>query len=141
MAAKIDDNDEGINDINITPFVDVVLVLLVIFMVTAPVMMKESLKVNLPKTLTSDLTSKADSIGVAITKEGQILFNGKLLSEESLRSELKRISESSPETNFLISADTESKHGDVVRMIDLLKKNNLNRFALQVEKISEEGTK
>jgi biopolymer transport protein ExbD len=141
MAAKIDDNDEGINDINITPFVDVVLVLLVIFMVTAPVMMKESLKVNLPKTLTSDLTSKADSIGVAITKEGQILFNGKLLSEESLRSELKRISESAPETNFLISADTESKHGDVVRMIDLLKKNNLNRFALQVEKISEEGTK
>ena len=137
MAAKFDDNDEGINEINITPFVDVVLVLLVIFMVTAPVMMKESLKVNLPKTLTSDITTKADSIGVAITKEGQVLLNGKLLGPETLQTELQRISKDAPKTNFLISADTESKHGDVVRMIDLLKKNNLHRFALQVEKIKE----
>jgi biopolymer transport protein ExbD len=137
MAAKLDDNDEGINDINITPFVDVVLVLLVIFMVTAPVMLKESLKVNLPKTLTSDITSKADSIGIAITKEGQVLFNGKLMGPESLQNELRTISQKAPETNFLISADTETRHGDVVRMIDMLKKNNLNRFALQVEKIKE----
>jgi len=137
MAAKLDDNDEGINDINITPFVDVVLVLLVIFMVTAPVMLKESLKVNLPKTLTSDITSKADSIGIAITKEGQVLFNGKLMGPDSLQNELRTISQKAPETNFLISADTETRHGDVVRMIDMLKKNNLNRFALQVEKIKE----
>ena len=137
MATKLDDQDDGMNEINITPFVDVVLVLLVIFMVTAPVMMKESLKVNLPKTLTSDIASKADSIGVAITKDGQVLFNGKLLSDESLKAELSRLSQSAPETNFLISADTDTRHGDVVKMIDLLKKNNLNRFALQVEKIKE----
>ena len=139
MATKFDDNDEGINDINITPFVDVVLVLLVIFMVTAPVMLKESLKVNLPKTLTSDVSTKAESIGIAITKEGQVLLNGKLLSSESLNLELKRLSKVAPMTNFLISADTETRHGDVVKMIDLLKKNNLNRFALQVEKIKTEG--
>jgi biopolymer transport protein ExbD len=139
VATKFDDNDEGINDINITPFVDVVLVLLVIFMVTAPVMLKESLKVNLPKTLTSDVSTKAESIGIAITKEGQVLLNGKLLSSESLNLELKRLSKVAPMTNFLISADTETRHGDVVKMIDLLKKNNLNRFALQVEKIKTEG--
>lgn len=138
MAVNLNDEDDGINDINITPFVDVVLVLLVIFMVTAPVMIKESLKVNLPKTLTSDITSKMDSIGVAITKDGQVLFNGKLLGEENLKLELKNISKNAPETNFLISADTDTRHGDVVRMIDLLKKNNLNRFALQVERIKEE---
>ena len=137
MATKLDDNDDGINEINITPFVEVVLVLLVIFMVTAPAMMKESLKVNLPKTLTSDLTSKTDSIGVSITKDGQVLFNGKLLSDENLQNELRTISKNAPDTNFLISADTETRHGDVVRMIDRLKKNNLNRFALQVEKIKE----
>jgi biopolymer transport protein ExbD len=137
MAGKFDLDDEGINDINITPFVDVVLVLLVIFMVTAPVMLKESLKVNLPKTLTSDITTKATTIGVAITKEGQIVLSGKLLSEEGLVDELKKISNSAPETNFLISADTDSRHGDVVKFIDLLKRNNLNRFALQVEKIKD----
>ena len=139
MATKFDDNDEGINEINITPFVDVVLVLLVIFMVTAPVMLKESLKVNLPKTLTSDISTKAESIGIAITKEGQVLFNGKLLSSESLNLELERLAKEAPMTNFLISADTETRHGDVVKMIDLLKKNNLNKFALQVEKIKTEG--
>jgi biopolymer transport protein ExbD len=138
MAAKLDDHDEGINEINITPFVDVVLVLLVIFMVTAPAMMKESLKVNLPKTLTSDVTSKADSIGIAITKDGQVLFNGKLISAENLQNELRTISLKAPETNFLISADTDTRHGEVVKMIDRLKKNNLNRFALQVEKIKED---
>jgi biopolymer transport protein ExbD len=141
MAGKnFDPNDfgEGINEINITPFVDVVLVLLVIFMVTAPVMIKESLKVNLPKTLTSDITTKAASVGVAITKEGQVLFNGKLLSSDSLDQELKRLSKEAPETNFLISADIDTRHGDVVRMIDLLKRNNLNRFALQVEKVKDQ---
>jgi biopolymer transport protein ExbD len=137
MAGKFDLDDEGINDINITPFVDVVLVLLVIFMVTAPVMLKESLKVNLPKTLTSDITTKASVIGVAITKEGQILLNGKLFSEEGLTDELKKISSTAPETNFLISADTDSRHGDVVRLIDNLKRHGLNRFALQVEKIKD----
>ena len=137
MASKFDDNDEGINEINITPFVDVVLVLLVIFMVTAPVMIKESLKVNLPKTLTSDVTPKTESIGVAITKEGQVLFNGKLMGPDSLQIELQRIAKEAPMTNFLISADTDARHGEVVKMIDQLKKNNLNSFALQVEKIKE----
>ena len=138
MAGKFDNQDEGFNDINITPFVDVVLVLLVIFMVTAPVMMKEELKVNLPKTLTSDLASKAASIGIAITKEGQIVFAGKVLSDEAFREELVRLSESAPETQFLISADVETRHGDVVKVIDFLKKNKLNRFALQVEKIKDQ---
>jgi biopolymer transport protein ExbD len=137
MAGKFDLDNEGINDINITPFVDVVLVLLVIFMVTAPVMLKESLKVNLPKTLSSDITSKATTIGVAITKEGQIVLGGRLLSTEGLQEELRQLASKAPETNFLISADTDARHGDVVRFIDLLKRNGLNRFALQVEKIKE----
>ncbi len=84
MAGKFNQDDEGFNDINITPFVDVVLVLLVIFMLTAPVMLKESLKVNLPKTLTSDIATKATSIGVAITKEGQVVLAGRIMSPENL---------------------------------------------------------
>ena len=137
MAGKFDLDNEGINDINITPFVDVVLVLLVIFMFTAHVMHKESLKVNLPKTLSSDITSKATTIGVAITKEGQMVLGGRLLSTEGLQEELRQLASKAPETNFLISADTDARHGDVVRFIDLLKRNGLNRFALQVEKIKD----
>ena len=138
MAGKsFDPNEigEGFNEINITPFVDVVLVLLVIFMVTTPIMVKEALKVNLPKTLTSDSISKVASIGIAITKEGQVLFGGSLLLESDLKARLVEIFKSAPDTQFLISADIETKHGDVVKVIDLLKKNNLNSFALQVERI------
>jgi biopolymer transport protein ExbD len=135
MALKLDGDDNGINDINITPFVDVVLVLLVIFMVTAPVMVKESLKVNLPKSLTSDITSKASSLGLAVTKEGQFILDGVPYSGESLSEKFADIAAKAPETNFLISADADSKHADLIRAIDLLKRNNLNRFALQVEKI------
>jgi biopolymer transport protein ExbD len=135
MALKLDGDDNGINDINITPFVDVVLVLLVIFMVTAPVMVKESLKVNLPKSLTTDITSKASSLGLAVTKEGQFILDGVPYSGESLNEKFADIADKAPETNFLISADADSKHADLIRAIDLLKRNNLNRFALQVEKI------
>ena len=138
MAGKqFDPNEigEGINDINITPFVDVVLVLLVIFMVTTPIMVKEGLKVHLPKTKTSDSISKAATVGIAITKDGQVIFGGSLLSESELQNRLYDISKSAPETQFLISADTNTLHGDVVKVIDTLKKNNLNSFALQVERI------
>jgi biopolymer transport protein ExbD len=130
-------DSDGINEINITPFVDVVLVLLVIFMVTAPVMLKDSLKVKLPKTLTSDLSKKSSSVGVAITKEGQVLLNGELVEDEGFEARLKNYAASAPETQFLISADAEAKHGDVVRVIDRLKSNGLESFALQVEKIKD----
>jgi biopolymer transport protein ExbD len=129
------DDTDSFNEINITPFVDVVLVLLVIFMITAPVMMKESLKVQLPKTLTSESQSKSTTIGVAVTKEGQFIFKGKVLTKSELENQLIEIEKIDNKTNFLISADTDSRHGDVVSVIDLLKKNNLNYFALQVERI------
>jgi biopolymer transport protein ExbD len=137
MAANLQGEDSNeITEINITPFVDVVLVLLVIFMVTAPAMMKESLKVKLPKTLTSDLAGEGDQVGVAITKTGQVLLNGKLQSYESLEETLKTYN---PETRFMIMADVDSRHGELVRFIDLLKQNNLNRFALQVERVQKTG--
>ena len=135
MATKLNDQEDGINEINITPFVDVVLVLLVIFMVTAPIMLKESLKVNLPKTLTADVQNRSTSVGIAVTKEGQLLINGQLILEETFWEKLKEYARSAPDTQFLISADAEAKHRDVVKVIDALKKNNLNAFALQIARI------
>lgn len=137
MAFNLSNDNEGMNEINITPFVDVVLVLLVIFMVTAPVMLKDSLKVKLPKSLTSDLSKKNSSVGIAITKEGQVLVNGVLVEAEGFEERLKEYAKVAPETQFLISADADTKHGEVVRVIDRLKSNGLESFALQVEKIKE----
>lgn len=130
--------DQGIVDINITPFVDVVLVLLVIFMVAAPIMVKESLNVQLPKSMTSDLSTQAATVGFAITKDGQYVLAGEIQTLESLKIKLQDIASREPNTNFLISADADARHADLVRAIDLLKRYNLSRFALQVERVKEE---
>ncbi len=80
-ASSPQSNDEygTMASINVTPFVDVVLVLLVIFMVTAPMILKDALSVKLPKAASIDGKS-AQSIGVVVTKEGQILLSGKLVT-------------------------------------------------------------
>ena len=81
MAAEIpsasSDEMGPISAINVTPFVDVVLVLLVIFMVTAPALMKDAIGLHLPKAATADAKS-INPLGIAVTKQGQILINGQL---------------------------------------------------------------
>lgn len=131
-----EDDQSDVTEINITPFVDVVLVLLVIFMVTAPAMINEQLKVKLPKTLTSDLKNEGEVLALALTKEGQILLNGNLISEEMLQIQLEEIAKKNSNTAALLSADADSRHGALVRLIDLLKLKGLHNFALQVEKVN-----
>ena len=122
-----------ISAINVTPFVDVVLVLLVIFMVTAPVLMKDAFGIHLPKAVSAD-QKVSTSLGVAVTRQGQILINGQLASPEILSVQVKQALAADPESQAMISADADAKHGDVVRAIDLIKSAGMNRFALQIEK-------
>jgi len=131
-----DSQDEGINDINVTPFVDVVLVLLVIFMVTTPLMVKESLKIELPSSKSSD-GGTSQEIGIGINKNNQILLNGELTTVDRL---LKFASEMPDKENVtaLISADKGSLHGSVVTVIDTIKKAGIEKFAFQIEKILDE---
>lgn len=124
-----------INDINITPFVDVVLVLLVIFMVTAPMMMKDLLEIKLPKASQTDKQA-VTTLAVVVTAQGQILLNGQLVTEDVLAERAKAASKDDPNTQVVIAADQESKHGQVVRVIDIVKSSGLLQFALQVEKPS-----
>lgn len=126
------DDNAPLSSINITPFVDVVLVLLVIFMITAPVLMKDVIGINLPKASTGD-GKTGTTLGIAVTRQGQILLNGQLVAEEALRNEIQRTLQETPQVQAIISADTEARHGDVVRAIDIIKGAGLNRFALQVE--------
>ena len=138
MAASQFDpqNSEGINDINITPFVDVVLVLLVIFMVTAPMMMKDIIGLELPKVSQSDAQS-ATTLGIAVTSQGQLLLNGELVSDESLKAAALSAVEKNPDVQAVISADSNSRHMDFVRVIDIIKSVGLENFAIQVEKQKE----
>lgn len=126
-------NLEGINDINITPFVDVVLVLLVIFIVTAPMMMKDVIGLKLPKSSSSDNQSFS-TLAIAVTKGGQILLNGELTDHEKLKNHCIKSSKENPDVQAIISADIETLHGDVVKVIDIVKSSGVSQFAIQVEK-------
>ena len=121
-----------INDINITPFVDVVLVLLVIFIVTAPMMMKDVLDVKLPKSSVSD-GSASTPLAIAVTKQGQYIVNGSLMTEDGLTEKAIEAAKLNRETSVIIAGDIDASHGSVVRVIEIVKSAGLDNFALQIE--------
>ena len=111
----------------------VVLVLLVIFMITAPILMRDAIKLNLPKiTSASDKTSS--TMGVAITKAGQILLNGQLITDDGLRATVQEELKKNVAVQAIISADIDARHGDVIHAIDVIKSAGLEKFAIQVER-------
>jgi biopolymer transport protein ExbD len=132
-TGNFSDENGPISAINVTPFVDVVLVLLVIFMVTAPALMKDSIGIHLPKASSADQKS-TQTIGIAVTKQGQILVNGQLADPAAIAAGVQQALRTNPDTQALISADTDSRHGDVVRAIDMVKSAGLTHFGLQIEK-------
>ena len=89
MAFNSTDDNAEISDINITPFVDVVLVLLVIFMVTAPMMVKTTMDLKLPSAENTD-EIKQDTLSVTILKSGNVMLLGKLISADDLKLEVKK---------------------------------------------------
>lgn len=138
MASNFDPSEnESISEINITPFVDVVLVLLVIFMVTAPMMVKETMNIKLPKGKSTE-KSESKTFSVAISKTGQILINGDLVDMTLLYDKALEVKNKFPNVQVLISADNESVHGDVIKVLDQVKLAGITNFAFQVEKIKDE---
>lgn len=121
----------NINDINITPFVDVVLVLLVIFMITTPMVMNRSLNVDLPK---SKISSQADTktLGIVITKDGQFMVDGQMVLEENLLSLAKDAFGKNPEVQALLAADLAALHGQVIKAIDIVQDAGIQKFAFQI---------
>jgi biopolymer transport protein ExbD len=119
--------------INVTPMVDVMLVLLVIMMVSAVYIVSQSLKVELPKTSTSDQPANSP-LAVTITKEGKYFFDQKLIGESNLMAELKKAKQKNAEVSLVVTADREAYHGEVVHVIDLAKVTGITKFALNVER-------
>lgn len=122
----------GIVGINVTPMVDVVLVLLVIMMVSATYIVSQSLKVELPKTASSDEATPSVA-AVTLTREGKSFFNNEPVDEAGLVSKLRAARAQGNEVNLVISADRAVPHGSVVHVIDLAKVEGITKFAINVE--------
>ena len=119
--------------INVTPMVDVVLVLLVIMMVSATYIVAQSLKVELPKTATSD-ESVPQIAKVTLTREKKTLFDEQEVTEPELVAKLRAAHASNADTSLVLSADQDVTHGTIVHVIDLAKLEGIVKFAIHVER-------
>ncbi len=127
------DDEDMISGINVTPLVDVMLVLLIIFMVTATYIVRESIEVELPRA-----AHGGESVGVmlniVITKEQKIFVDGVEGSEDDLRRRVAEALQKDKDARAIISADKSSSHGAVVHVIDVIKGQGIAKFAINIEK-------
>jgi biopolymer transport protein ExbD len=123
----------GIVGINVTPMVDVVLVLLVIMMVSATYIVSQALKVELPKTATSDEPVSRTYV-VTLTKDGKMFFNDRPITSQRLAGELRAAKASAKDVSLVITADEFAYHGQVVGVIDAAKLEGITKFAINVER-------
>jgi biopolymer transport protein ExbD len=121
-----------ITGINVTPMVDVTLVLLIIMMVSATYIVSQSLKVELPRSASSD-ESVARTYAVTITKEGGFRWNDEDVNEEGLVAAISRARSENPQVTLVVSADTAAMHGNVVHVIDVAKQQGVSKFAINVQ--------
>jgi biopolymer transport protein TolR len=130
-SAKWDD-DDGINEINVTPLVDVMLVLLVIFMVASIYIVKDAIEVDLPKAASAGETLDT-TLSIVIDREGGLYLNGRPSPRDVIAQACAQASAKDANAQAIISADQNVKHGDVISVIDLIRSNGLVRFAINVK--------
>jgi biopolymer transport protein ExbD len=119
--------------INVTPMVDVVLVLLVIMMVSATYIVQQSLKVELPKTATSDESTQSP-MTVTLTKDNKTFFNNEPVADDvELTARFQKAKAAATgDPSLVVTADAQALHGRVVHVIDLAKLQGVTKFAINV---------
>lgn len=125
-------NDGPVVSINITPFVDVVLVLLIIFMAAASYIVSPAIEVDLPEAASAE-PSKDEQLALVLDAEGQVYLNGAPVSREGLAAACRDASAREPNILASISADGKARYERVVELLDLVKLNGIANFALNVE--------
>ena len=133
-ASSFEDDDGGrmITEINVTPLVDITLVLLIIFMVTTSYIVNPTIKVDLPKAATGSEQVKT-TLGLTLTKDGALYLNGEATSDEKVTQFIGRELLKNPDLQAIIAADKVVPHGSVVHLIDLVKRAGIHRFAINVD--------
>jgi biopolymer transport protein TolR len=121
-----------VSQINVTPLVDVMLVLLVIFMVTAPII-QQGVEVTLPSVKAEALPGKEEQFVVSITKDSQIYLNDAKLSADDLTGKLKAIAQERPDRQVFIRADDQVPYGQVIRTMAAIKAAGIENVGMVTE--------
>ena len=126
------DNDGYISDINVTPLVDVMLVLLIIFMVTAPMMM-QGVEVNLPQTATRHIKTKEDPLILTVNKKQEIFLENYRIKLNGLETKIKKIFKNRREKDILLRADKDVPYGFVIKVIAGVKRAGIDKLGMVTE--------
>ena len=130
-GARSDDNDEAITGINVTPLVDITLVLLIIFMVTAKMIVSQSVPLDLPKAATGSEVQVVFSLVLAA--DGRTQVDSRLVAnDDAILPLAKDARAKNPELRAVIKADSAVPHGRVIHVLDLLKQAGVAKIAFGV---------
>lgn len=133
MAAKAGGSSETISDINMVPLIDIILVVLIIFMVTAPALIKPSIEVDLPEAASGDETTPS-LLNVAITAEGVVLLNNEEVDEDEAKLLAKEEFERNPDVQAIVVADQNLPYWQVIKVLDWIKSSGVKNFAVTTDK-------
>jgi biopolymer transport protein ExbD len=134
-----DDGDE-ITGINVTPLVDIVLVLLIIFMVTANMIVRETVEVDLPRAANTKDKTVQGPVMLTMDKDAKVFFDGVEVENAALMTKMKEAVEKDKEVRAIISADQSLNYGKVMGLIDLVKEAGIAKFALNIQKEAKPTT-
>ena len=122
-------NKRTISEINVTPFVDVMLVLLIIFMVTAP-LLTSGIKINLPESSSVLKNEKKDPVTVSINSKGEIFIQKKKFSKDQLIKKLSLLKKNNKNLKIYIKGDKKLDYGKVMDLMNLINKSGFKKVAL-----------
>jgi biopolymer transport protein ExbD len=126
-------DDEMITEINVTPFVDVVLVLLILFMIAAPVVYQQGIRISLPAVINAEKT-KSITLSVIISETGEIYVDKDKAPLESISFVVKKALALDPEADVILDADKTLSYEKVLEVVDALKQGGIKNIALGVTK-------
>ena len=120
---------EPISEINVTPFVDVMLVLLVIFMITAP-LLTTGIKVNLPESSAKVISEKKEPVTVSIKRNGDIFLQKKKINKKELIKKLFELKKLNEDLKIYIRGDKDLNYGQVIKLMGTINKAGFKKVAL-----------
>ena len=121
-----------VSDINVTPLVDIMLVLLIIFMLTAHLIARQAIEVDLPRAAQSTATPPT-TLAITVTKDGQLFLDSDPVTPEALRAAIRAALVKDPKTQAVIAGDQAVSHGRIVWVLDTVKSLGVTSFAIQID--------
>jgi biopolymer transport protein ExbD len=137
MAMTSNGKDGLMTDINITPLVDVVLVLLILMMVTATAMANKSIPLELPKAKSGELETSKKPLVVSVDESGALFLDAIRVDDAAVRAKAREAAAGNPQASAVLAADGRARHESVVHALELLRSERVSKIAIVVRAPTE----